>query len=116
MFLEELSRYRVAELIKDADESLSWTVPRTLEYNGGADDDIHHEVQLGDTWHLLAHKFYGPDFGGARLWWAIVDYQPTKVIDPTVALKPGDIVVIPSPLTIQTFVLGVDPQDVYEAK
>lgn len=104
MYLDELSRYRAAELIKGDDDSFTWTLPNFFEFTG-EDEDIFYEVQPGDNWHLLAYKFYGREFGGANLWWAIMDYQPTPIVDPTIALSPGSVLVVPPPKRIQEFLL-----------
>lgn len=110
MFIDELSRFRCAELIRTDDGYLHWDLRRTLEYLGH-EDDIAHEVQPDDTWHSLAYKFYGTEFGGANLWWVIADYQPEPVLDPTVLPTPGDIVMIPAPSIIQDFILSVNDED-----
>lgn len=113
MFIDELSRYRAAQLVKSDDGGFFWQLPAQFEYSG-EDEDIFYEIQSGDNWHLIAQKFYGSDFGGSKLWWAIMDYQPVPRLDPTIALTPGEVIVIPSPLAIQDFLLGPNPSDTTE--
>lgn len=110
MNIDELSRYRCAELIRTDAGKLKWDLRRRLEYMGH-DDDIAYEVQPGDTWHILAYKFYGDEFGGADLWWVIADYQPEPVLDPTVMPTVGDILMIPAPNIVQDFILSVNDED-----
>jgi hypothetical protein len=37
----------------------------------------------------------------------LCDFQPTPVVDPTLAIAPGTLIVIPSPATVRTEILGL---------
>jgi hypothetical protein len=54
-------------------------------------------IQQGDTWQSLAAKHFTPIIEAQNLWWAIADFQPEPVVDPTDIPVPGSIVFIPSP-------------------
>lgn len=59
------------------------------------DNRLHRAVE-GDSLFTLAARFF-PNFDRpAGLWWVIADFQPQPVLDPTVRLRPGALVVIPS--------------------
>lgn len=69
-------------------------------------DNRFHVVAEGDTlWSLAALYFEGVD-RAAGLWWVVADFQPEPVVDPTIALVPGSIVVVPSLEVLQTQVLN----------
>jgi hypothetical protein len=72
------------------------------------DDNIVHEAQAGDTWWNLAQLYY-QDISdrAAGLWWAIVDFQPEPVVDPTLEIPPSKLIIIPSPATVRTEILGM---------
>jgi hypothetical protein len=55
----------------------------------------------GDTVFTLAARHFAGMPRPAGLWWVICDFQPQPIIDPTVRLRPGALVVIPSARTVQ---------------
>ena len=59
-------------------------------------DTRQHVVQQGDTLFSLAGRYFAPLPRAAGLWWVIADFQPDPVHDPTLALEPGRIVLVPS--------------------
>lgn len=63
-------------------------------------DNKQHTVVQGDTLHRLAAKFFAPIESAANLWWIIADFQPDPIHDPTIALVPGSVLVIPSVRTV----------------
>lgn len=74
-------------------------------------DNIVHTIQAGDTLHRLAARMYAPlsdppEFSAASLWWAIADFQPQPIHDPTIALRPGHALIIPSLRTLQDRILN----------
>jgi hypothetical protein len=108
--LTTISRYRMSDIIKDARGRLLLSLRPRLEYDQ-EDEDIIHEVAPGDTlWTLAAQYFNGIPFAHT-LWWAIADYQPDPIIDPTVRLEPGSLVVIPSPTLVQDALSGILEED-----
>jgi len=69
-------------------------------------DTIRHVVSQGDTWHSIAGRYYIKLAAGAQLWWAVADFQPEPVVDPTQALVPGVTVYVPSPRTVRERILN----------
>ena len=64
-------------------------------------DNRQHVVKEGDTLFSLAGRYFAPLPRPAGLWWVIADFQPDPVHDPTVALEPGRVLVVPSIRTVQ---------------
>jgi hypothetical protein len=71
------------------------TEPEPFPYRDEPDNSTHF-VTEGDTlWGIAHFKFAGyPRPCG--LWWIIGHFQPVPIIDPTIALKAGTILFIPS--------------------
>jgi hypothetical protein len=70
-------------------------------------DNRQHIVSGGDTLWGLAHRFFrGVTANPAWLWWVIADFQPQPIIDPTIDLAPGQVIVIPSPSTLKHVVFS----------
>jgi hypothetical protein len=72
-------------------------------------DHRYHQVRAGDTWWALAARYLDgvcarPD----NLWWILCEFQPTPVLDPTLAIPPGSTVVIPSIRFVRTVVFGAE--------
>lgn len=70
-------------------------------------DTKQHIVKEGETLHTIAAANYRaisarPD----GLWWAIADFQPTPILDPTIALTPGSVLHVPSARTVAEEVLS----------
>jgi hypothetical protein len=65
-------------------------------------DHRFHVAAEGDTWWGLAHLYFYGIQRACGLWWALCDYQPEPVIDPTIAIVPGRTVVIPSERVLRT--------------
>lgn len=69
-------------------------------------DNIQHRVQEGETLWILAYRFYQPLPRPSGLWWVIADFQPDPILDPTLALEVGRVLVIPSLRTVREVVFG----------
>lgn len=99
------SRHRFSLGVVDA-SGRAYLTDRTPYGYRDLPDNREHVVREGDTlWGLAALYFSGVE-RPAGLWWVIADFQPDPVVDPTVALVPGSIVVVPSLATLQTRVLA----------
>jgi nucleoid-associated protein YgaU len=73
-----------------------------------APDNIYHTVRDGDTLWGLAHRYFQGLPNACRRWWILAEYQPTPILDPTIALQPGTVVVVPSLRFVHTVVYGED--------
>lgn len=63
-------------------------------------DNIEHTVLEGENIFNLASRYFDGIENAAQLWWVIADFQPDPLLDPTIALQPGQIVIIPSVRTV----------------
>ena len=69
-------------------------------------DNLVHVVSEGDTlWSLAGRYFQGVE-RPAGFWWAIADYQPNPIFDPTIALVAGSVIIVPSLRTLNELILG----------
>jgi nucleoid-associated protein YgaU len=102
------SRYSVAAQFTAADGRLVMA-DRTPFRFSDREDNIIHQVTIGDTWWGLAERYYNDISERAcGLWWVICDYQPQPIVDPTRTVTPGSELVIPSPVTVQNEILNVE--------
>jgi hypothetical protein len=65
-----------------------------------------HRVVEGDTWFDLAGLFFAPLPRACGYWWAIADFQPDPLVDPTLALEAGRSVIVPSTRVLTDVILG----------
>lgn len=106
----DLGRYQLADVIKDEDGYIYVDLRARLEFQESSDDILHISTE-GETLHTLANRYYQGSPNPASLWWAIADYQPEPIQDPTVALAAGRIIIIPSGAAVQEAVLGLLEED-----
>lgn len=96
------SRYQFCSTITDpATGKLILTEREPFTY-APFSDNVQHTVIEGDTLWSLAQRYFSAMKDAANLWWVIADFQPTPILDPTIKLEVGSVVVIPSVRTIQT--------------
>lgn len=75
------------------------------------EDNIHHEAGTGERWWHIAERYYTKVAARAcGLWWVVADYQPTPIVDPTLKIRPGTIIICPAPVVVQSEILGIDPE------
>ena len=65
-----------------------------------------HVVVEGDTLWGLAARYFAPLERPAGLWWIIADFQPAPILDPTLALEPGSVVLVPSLAVVTDVILS----------
>lgn len=76
--------------------------------------NINHTAKSGDTWWSIAARYYyAISDRPAGLWWIIKDYQPVPVVDGTVSIQPGTLVIVPHPSDVITDVIGAE-REVYQ--
>jgi hypothetical protein len=69
-------------------------------------DNRGHTVVEGDTLWGLAGRYFSPLPRACGFWWAIADFQPDPVVDPTLLLEPGRRLFIPSLRVLTDVVLS----------
>ena len=69
-------------------------------------DNRIHRVVGGETLFDLAGRYFAPLPRACGFWWAIADFQPDPILDPTLALDEGTMVVIPSTRVLTDVVLA----------
>lgn len=105
MIINALSRLRFSTIWQDEANRSYFGEREPFGYRDEA-DNIQHVVQTGDTLFNLAGRYYSSLPRAAGLWWAIADFQPDPVHDPTVRLVEGTIVVVPSVRLLQMAILN----------
>lgn len=64
-------------------------------------DTISHVAEGNETLHTIAGLYYREAFPRPEaFWWAIGDFQPDPVHDPTLLLDAGRVILVPSIRTI----------------
>lgn len=99
------SRDRFCSAIEDEEGTLYLTEREPYGYRE-ISDNVLHTVTQGDTLWTLAAAYYAPVERPARFWWVIGDFQPEPIHDPTIALEPGTLLVIPSLRTLLEEILN----------
>jgi len=69
-------------------------------------DNTFYTARAGDTWWGLAWKFFRSFRNPSLLWFLLCEYQPTPVVDPTIAIVGGQQVVIPSERVLRNYVFS----------
>jgi len=93
------SRYTFSSAVIDDEERLFLTEREPFRFRA-LPDNRQHVVKEGETLFSLAGRYFAPLPRPAGLWWVIADFQPDPIHDPTVALEPGRVLVIPSVRTV----------------
>jgi hypothetical protein len=94
-----MSRHTFCHGFQDDVGDLILTEPEPYRYKPFADNRFH-TVAEGDTLWGLAAKYFGSIPRADGLWWVIADFQIDPIHDPTLALTPGRMLVIPSLRTV----------------
>ena len=93
------SRYAFCSAVLDDDERLVLTEREPYRFRP-LPDNREHVVKEGESLFSLAGRYFAPLPRPAGLWWVIADFQSDPVHDPTIALEPGRLLVIPSVRTV----------------
>ncbi len=99
------SRHSFTLGVHDTDGHLHLTEREPYRFRAHTDNRVHVVVQ-GDTLWDLAGRYFAPLPRACGFWWAIADFQPDPIVDPTLALEPGRRLVIPSLRVLTDVVLG----------
>jgi hypothetical protein len=103
------SRYSFCDALTDERGRLYLSDREPYGYVAHADNRLHIVVQ-GDTLFSLAGQYFAPLPRACGYWWAIADFQPEPIVDPTLELGAvGASLVIP-PLRVLTDIILADPR------
>ena len=69
-------------------------------------DNRIHRVVGGETLFDLAGRYFAPLPRACGFWWAIADFQPDPILDPTLALDEGTTLAIPSTRVLTDVILA----------
>ncbi len=93
------SRHAFCEALTDDAGRLYLTERVPYGYRDLPDNRVHR-VATGDTLQTLAARYFFELPNAAWFWWVIADFQPDPIFDPTIALAPGTLLVVPSTQTV----------------
>ncbi len=99
------SRHSFTLGVGDGDGRLHLTDREPYRFRAHADNRVHVAVQ-GDTLWDLAGRYFAPLPRACGFWWAIADFQPDAIVDPTLELEPGQRLFIPSQRVLTDVILG----------
>jgi hypothetical protein len=102
----ENSRLQFSEGVVDASGCTWLTAVNPYRYVDLADNETH-TVKDGETLGGLAFDRYGD----ATLYWVLMDFQPTPIHDPTIALEAGMVLILPSYRTVFEEILSESQRD-----
>jgi hypothetical protein len=96
------SRFMHSLGLRDAEGRLFLTEREPFRFSEFADTRLHL-VAEGDTLFHLAGTYFAPLPRACGYWWAIADFQPQPMHDPTLALPMGNRLFIPSVRALEEF-------------
>ncbi len=99
------SRYGFCLGVRDAEGRLLLTDREPFGYHELPDNHVHVAVE-GDTWWHLAGRYFAPLPRACGYWWAIADFQPDAIVDPTLEIDAGRRVVVPALRVLTDVILG----------
>jgi len=101
------SRHTFTRLRTDSD-GVRYLTERAPYLYRELDDNELHIIRQGETWWTLAARYFTGLPRACGFWWAIADFQPSTVVDPTIPPEPGSVVVVPSLATLVNRILSED--------
>lgn len=101
------SRYQYCKEVEDASGDRFLDEREPFRYEAET-DNRYHQVRDGDTLWGLAHVYFAGFPSACNLWWVIAEFQPTPIVDPTLRLQPGEVLVIPSARKVRLSVFNAD--------
>ena len=98
------SRYALCVAVEDDEGRLTLSERAPLSYRD-LPDNRAHVVRQGDTLWQLAGAYFAPLPRACGYWWAIAEFQPEPIVDPTSELDVGRVLYVLS-LAAMTSALG----------
>ena len=99
------SRYAASLGVLDADGRRFLTEREPFRFREYEDTRKHVVVQ-GDSLFTVAGRYFAPLPRACGFWWAIADFQPDPVFDPTLELELGRRLYVPSVRVLTDVILG----------
>ena len=104
------SRFLFCQGIKDPLDRLYLSEPSPFRYRISPDSRVV-TVGDGDTLFQLAATYFAPLDEPSQYFWVIADFQPDPILDPTLKLDVGRVLVIPSVRMLVEQILNEDRRD-----
>ena len=99
------SRFSFSTALEDDAGRLYLTGREPYRFTEHPDTRVHRVVD-GDSLFTLAGRYFEPLPRACGYWWAIADFQPAPVLDPTLMLEPGSALYIMSLRVLTDVVLA----------
>lgn len=99
MTVHQGSRYTGVTARTDAGGRRFLTERIPFRFQARVDNILHHVTQQ-DTLYSLAGRYYRALERPSGYWWAIADFQPNPIRDPTIQLVPSSVIIVPSLRTL----------------
>ncbi len=80
-----------------------------------APDNRTHTVVEGDTLFHLAHTYFAPLVRPSQYFWVIADFQPEPILDASLKLDNGRILIVPSVRMLVEEILNESRRDEFSA-
>lgn len=100
------SRYSLCTGLQDGRGRWYFAEREPYRYTSKHTDTRVHIVREGDDLFGLAGAYFQSLHRGCGFWWAIADFQPDPIVDPTLALEVGRRLYIPSERVLTDVILG----------
>lgn len=100
------SRYRYCTMYADGDV-MYLDEREPFRYRDDT-DNRYHTASEGDTWWGLAHLYFQGVPRACGLWWLLCEFQPEPVIDPTIAIPDGKLIIVPSMRLLRMKIFSVE--------
>ena len=102
MIREPRSRWSGVAPIRAADGRVALPEREPLGFRDRA-DNRSHVVLPEDTLAALAGLYFDPLPRACGYWWAIAQFQPEPIVDPTLPLAVGRVLVVPSVAMLESY-------------
>lgn len=102
MISEPRSRWTGVAPIRTSDGRVVLPEREPLAFRDRADNRTH-VVLPEDALAALAGTYFAPLPRACGYWWAIAQFQPAPIVDPTLPLAVGRVLVIPSVATLAAY-------------
>ncbi len=99
------SRYMYCHGITDENNVLYLTDREPYRHQEHPDTRVHTVVE-GDTLFHLAGRYFAPLERACGYWWVIADFQKDPILDPTLKLRAGTKLHIPSMRVLTDVILS----------